>query len=425
MATTMLERDTRTDAPVEALPKAISADSHVIEPLEAFSRYIDPAFRDRVPTIVHDEVKGDQYAVEGLPGLISIPSVSACGKSPRAAKDAQGKLEYYFEDAPPPYPDAPFAGSGGRAPSQAMGPMTFADTPRGGWQAAARLEAQDRDGVIAEVLYPTLGMVLCNHPDSAFQSACFRAYNRWLAELVADAPTRLFGIGQTALTSVGEGIEDLRRIKEMGFVGVMLPGDPPIEADWFDEEFYPLWEAAIYIDLPLSFHTLASGRNRRAASELLTVGKKKKNVNFGMEVLRANQDAITDFVLGGVFERFPALKLVCVEAGAGWIPDYINRMDHFYDRHRALYKVEDMERLPSEYFFDNVYVTFQDDPVALSLIGQLNAERLLWANDYPHSDATWPWSRNILAEQTRGLTEEQRRWLVHDNVKELYGLPVG
>ena len=90
-------------------------------------------------------------------------------------------------------------------PAQAMAGMTFADVPAGGWQAAARLEAQDRDGVIAEVLYPTMGMVLCNHPDSALPDALFQAYNRWLAELVAEAPTRLYGIGQTALRTVAKG----------------------------------------------------------------------------------------------------------------------------------------------------------------------------------------------------------------------------
>jgi uncharacterized protein len=422
MSTTILMPETEA-ASVVILPPAISADSHVIEPPEAFARHIDPAFRDMAPRVVHDDVKGDQYVVEGLPAPISIPSVSACGKIPRAVPDEDGNLEYWFDEGTAPYPDAPYADGPEPAAPRHMGSMTFADTPAGGWQAAARIADQDRDGVIAEVLYPTMGMVLCNHPDAAFQDAAFRAYNLWLAELVSDAPDRLFGIGQTALRSVEEGIADFRRIKSQGHVGVMLPGDPPIEADWFDEAFYPLWETAIDLSLPVSFHTLASGRNKRAATDLLKVGK-SKNVNFGMEVLRANQDAITDFVLGGVFERYPELKLVCVEAGAGWIPDYLHRMDHFYHHHRALYKVEDMERLPSEYFFENVYVTFQDDPVALRLIDRLNPKRLLWANDYPHSDATWPWSRNILAEQAKHLSDEQRRWLVHDNVKELYSLPV-
>lgn len=419
MASTVLEKGAA--APSVVLPKAISADSHIIEPPEAYARHIDPKFRDCVPRLVHDEVRGDSYVVDGLPGQIAVASISACGKRARPAVDSEGKPQFWFDELPPPFPDGPFAeGMTGRPP-ELMGVMTFADVPAGGWQTGPRLEAQDRDGVIAEVIYPTMGMVLCNHPDSAFQNACFQAYNRWLAEMVAEAPTRLFGIGQTALHTVAEGVEDFRRIKDMGFVGVMLPGSPDIEGGWFEPQFDPLWEAAQDLGLPVSFHTLASSRDKAAGPGML-VKKDGKNVNFGLPVLRANQDAITEFILGGVFQRFPRLKLVCVEAGAGWAADYVYRIDHFYAQHRFLNKVDDIGRAPSEYFFENVYLTFQDDPVALSLTGMLNSRRLLWANDYPHSDATWPWSRNLLAQHMKHLSEDERRWILHDNVKELYGL---
>jgi predicted TIM-barrel fold metal-dependent hydrolase len=83
-----------------------------------------------------------------------------------------------------------------------------------------------------------------------------------------------------------------------------------------------------------------------------------------------------------------------------------------------------LDRKPSEYFFDHVHVTFQDDPIALALTRHLNPRMLLWANDYPHSDASWPWSRNILAEHMRHLSDQEKRWILHDNVKELYNLPV-
>ena len=83
---------------------------------------------------------------------------------------------------------------------------------------------QDRDGVAAEVLYPSVGMLLCNHPDADYKKACFDAYNLWLAEFQSHAPDRLIGLGQTALRSVDEGIDDLQRIKDLGLRGVMLPG---------------------------------------------------------------------------------------------------------------------------------------------------------------------------------------------------------
>jgi predicted TIM-barrel fold metal-dependent hydrolase len=421
VSTSALSRDARDrNAPI-AIPKAISADSHTIEPPEAYARHIDPAYRHRAPKLGTDPVKGAVYVVDGMPARIAVGSVSACGKRQRAVKDASGATAFFLDELPPPFPEGAFAERHAQAAPLPMASITFDDIPAGGWRAGPRLEAQDRDGIIAEVVYPTMGMVLCNHPDADYQNACFNAYNRWLQEFVSEAPTRLFGIGQTALRSIEEGIADLQRIKAMGLVGVLLPGAPPIEADWHSPALDPLWEAAQDLELPISFHTLASGRNREDAPRLL-MGQ-VSSVDFGMTMVRANQDVLASFVLGGVFERFPRLKLVCVEAGAGWLPDYLYRMDHFFKRHGARHGFMALSRKPSEYFLDNVYVTFQDDPVAFALTGLLNPKRLLWANDYPHSDATWPWSRNILAEHLKPVPEEQRRWILHDNVKALYDLP--
>ncbi len=426
MATTVLEPEPKPDREPTWLPKAmISADSHTIEPPEAYSKHIDPAFRDRVPRLIKDPVKGDAYLIDGLPARIALASVSSCGKRARAQTQADGSTAFYLDECKAPFPDGDYTEGFTGTPPMPMAAMTIADTPAGGWLVKPRLEAQDRDGVVAELLYPTFGMVLCNHPDDSYQRAMFDAYNRWLQEFVSEAPTRLFGIGQTALRSIDEGIEDLRRIKEMGFVGAMLPGDPDIEGDWHWDTFDPLWEAAQDLDLPLSFHTLASGRDKKVAGNLLTHPKGNQySVDIGLACPRANQDVMLSFVLGGVFEKFPKLKLVCVEAGAGWVPDLAARMDHFYKRQGNLYKLRELAKLPSEYFFNHCHVTFQDDPVALALVRHLNPKMLLWANDYPHSDASWPWSRNILAEHMKNLSDQEKQWILHDNVKTLYNLPV-
>ena len=125
-----------------------------------------------------------------------------------------------------------------------------------------------------------------------------------------------------------------------------------------------------------------------------------------------------------MFERFPKLKLVCAEADAGWVPHFSYRLDHFYNRHRFHQKVTDMERMPSEQLSDNVYFTFQDDAIALNSVDMLNPRRLMWANDFPHSDSTWPWSQQLLTQQTAHLTEQQRRWILRDNVVEAFNLPL-
>jgi len=96
-------------------------------------------------------------------------------------------------------------------------------------------------------------------------------------------------------------------------------------------------------------------------------------------------------------------------------------MDHYYDRHRYMRTME-LSRAPSEYFQEHVYLTFQDDWPAFRMTGLLNPNRLMWANDFPHSDSTWPWSRELLARHTGDVPQAERQRILHDNVAELYGL---
>ncbi|MDX2380924.1 MAG: amidohydrolase family protein [Acidimicrobiia bacterium] len=361
----------------------ISADSHITEPPDCYVDNIDPAFRDRAPRMVNDPVRGDQFIVEDM-RPISMGLVAAAGKA---------------------------------AEEITVSGVMFDELHRSGWDPSFRLADQDRDGVSAEVIYPTVGMVVCNHSDVDFKKACFDAYNRWIADYCSEAPSRLLGAGQTALRSVEEGIADLAAIKAAGLRGVMMPGEPGIEQDYDDPAWDPFWQAAIDLGLPLSFHILTTrGSNFRARGSRL---------NSFLGIIRDIQDIMGTLVFGGVFERFPDLRVVCVEADAGWVPHYMYRMDHAYNRHRNwMAPGINLSRLPSEYFAEHIYVTFQDDWTAFRQANDMNWRRLMWANDFPHSDSTWPWSQDMLAEHTAALTEEQRVAILSGNVADLYGIDV-
>jgi predicted TIM-barrel fold metal-dependent hydrolase len=80
--------------------------------------------------------------------------------------------------------------------------------------------------------------------------------------------------------------------------------------------------------------------------------------------------------------------------------------------------------MPSEYFYENVYTTFQDDWVAFKMKDMCNVRRLMWANDFPHSDSTWPWSQDLLRKHTANLSEQEKNYILHDNVSELYRLAI-
>lgn len=384
------------DEPFDPLPfKMVSADSHITEPPNCYVDYIDPKFRDRAPRVNTNEQGGHFFAIEGIyedkPFNVNYAGVAAAGIDPQKMQMASVK----FEDI---YP--------------------------GGHDGKARLADQDRDGVGAEVIFPSVGMALCNHRDPEFKSACFTAYNRWLQEFQSAAPDRLFGLGQTAVVSVEQTVKDVQTIKDMGFCGVMLPCDPCTEFEYDDPRFDPLWEAMVAMKMPIAFHILTSKRGAPPVRPDAPDAKGRSMAHFHHALIRANQDVISSFIWGRVFERFPELKLVCAEADAGWVPHFMYRADHFYNRHRFHQKVPDMKRLPSEQIADNIYFTFQDDIVALNMLNMLNPRRLMWANDFPHSDATWPWSQQLIHNQMQHLTDEQKRWILRDNAIEAFNLPL-
>jgi uncharacterized protein len=359
----------------------ISADSHVAEPPNCYLDYIEPAFRARAPRMVHDEKRGDIFEIEGSQTPIPMALVCAAGKAPEQIRIKGAR---------------------------------FDEVHRGGWDPQARLADQDRDGVSAEILYPSVGMELCNIPDHALKQACMEAYNRWLAEFCATAPDRLIGLGQCALRTPREGIKELEAIKDFGFKGVMLPGLPAQE-DYAHEMYGEFFDALVDLELVPSFHILTSGEGLRQRH-------RGSRINSFMSVVRGNQELMSMFVFDGVFMRHPRLRIVSAEADGGWIPHYMYRMDHAYERHRHWMRGRELEKAPSAYFREHIYFTFQDDYTAFKYKDDVNIERMMWANDFPHSDSTWPWSQDLLRTQLAHVSEAERNLILHDNAAALYRL---
>jgi len=361
----------------------ISADSHITEPPNTYLDHIEARWKDRAPRMQRVDGVGDVFVVDGMAKPIPMGLVAAAGK---------------------PAEEIRLTG------------VLFEQMHRGGWDPDARLLDQDRDGVSAEVIYPTVGMVLCNHKDLDYKKACFDAYNRWIAGYCAAHPERLLGCGQTAMRTPEEGIRDLEAIRAAGLRGVMMPGHPGVE-DYDSVIYDDFWRAAIDLGMPLSFHILTtreSGPHRGPP------------MNAFLTIVRGCQDIMGTLILGGVFERHPKLRVVCVEADAGWVPHYMYRMDHAYKRHRNwLPPGQKLSRLPSEYFAENIYTTFQDDWVAFKTANLMNWRRLMWANDFPHSDSTWPFSQDLLAEHRADLDEAQQEAILCGNVALLYGIDTG
>ena len=365
--------------------KIISADSHICE-VDATYKEIDPKFKDRAPYSINSDQVGAAMVLEGQEKPVALGIVCAAG--------------FQAEDI--------------------AKPRSWEELHQGGWDPTVRLADQDKDGVSAEVLYPSVGMLICNNKDIDFKKACFDAYNRWLAEYCSHAPDRLIGLGQITVRTIEEGIKEMEEAKNLGFRGVMMSGNPHIE-DYDHTCYDPLWEASVAMDMPIHFHILTD-----KSSNLSAKLRGPKICNF-LHIIRGNQDIMAMMVFSGVFERFPKLKVVCAEADAGWLPHFLYRMDHAYDRHR-FWLGNGIPRFPSEYFKENIYLTFQDDYVAGNMheLGEkyCNMDRLMWASDFPHSDATWPDSQKVIAEMTANMSPAHKQALLHDNAADLYKIAI-
>jgi predicted TIM-barrel fold metal-dependent hydrolase len=365
----------------------ISADGHVCEPANCYVDYIDPKYRDNAPHMVVQDDGTEVFVVPGMKRPVGLGFIDGAGFGPRERLERAKTLK-------------------------------FSDVRLGAYRGKERLPYMDQDGIAAELIYASVGMGISMHRDPVYKDACMWAYNRWLAEMCSEAPNRILPLAQTAVLSVDDGIGDFQRAKDMGFVGMMMPGDAVYE-DYDHPDYDALWECATDLDLPICFHILTS---RAGSMHAETRGHALNNF---LGIIRAVQDVVGLMVLGGVFERHPKLKLVVAESDAGWLPHYMYRMDHAARMNAEDGIIKGLSKLPSEYIRANVYATFQDDLTAYHTFNLFPYDHLLWASDFPHTDSTWPRSRQLIAEQASHLTEEQHQAIFRDNTARLFNLPAG
>jgi predicted TIM-barrel fold metal-dependent hydrolase len=125
-------------------------------------------------------------------------------------------------------------------------------------------------------------------------------------------------------------------------------------------------------------------------------------------------------MLSGIFDRFPNLKVVLVEANIGWIPTVLEQSDDMFLRFRFWTGGHKLKKLPSEYFYENMRSTFMIDTVGVSLRHKCGLDNIMWSTDYPHSGTDWPNSRVTLERNFAGVPRDEVKKMVRDNAASLY-----
>jgi len=275
-------------------------------------------------------------------------------------------------------------------------------------------------GLQGSVLYPTEGLAVGLMQDSAHATAVCSAYNDWLeAEYTARDP-RLLGVGLMAVQSPAAAVAELSRCRSRtGFVAMLLPSVLGRPSTYGDAEYWPIYEAAQRLGMPLAVHGGPAGFPGMPAFNDFA---KIHTLSHPLPLLVQ----VTDIVLSGVFDAFPNLRIAFLEAGCGWAPYWIDRMDHEYATLNGLALRKRLRHRPSHYFreTDNVWLSFElEERTLRSVIDAIGSERLLYASDYGHESRL----ENIVSEvaefaERADLSDEVKARLLGGNGRRLYGL---
>jgi predicted TIM-barrel fold metal-dependent hydrolase len=365
----------------------IDADAHVLEPLDLWQRYIDPAWRDQAPRVV---VREDGKEAMLLSGKV-LGSKRGIGVA--------GAI-------------------GARDGIVCSDTMSYKDGRAGGFDPHMRIPDMDLDGIDAAFLFPTLGLNCGAIDDPAFSAAVCRAYNRWIVDYCAPYPDRLFGIGMLPMQSIELAIEEMKFIrKELGLRAASIRPTPYGENMIYHPDYAPLWSAAEDLDLAIAFHEGAGASVVQVGSDRFATPGARHIVVHTMEMMMAAAMVIW----GGVCERHPRIRIGFMESGGGWIAPWIDRMDRHFDDLGM--NDSDLTIRPSELFKRNCWISYEPVEGTLGLLADyIGPENILWATDYPHPDGFFPGAPKMVQEKLAHLPEATRHQVMAGGAMAFYGM---
>jgi len=373
----------------------IDADTHVTETPDLWTSRAPASMRDRVPRVVTSSRGSQRWVLGGSQGMLASPGMTAT------------------------------AGVG----SFKNPPKTYEEMHPGAYDAKARLKYMDQMGIWAMVMYPNVGgfgaqqFLKLNDPE--LMLTCVQIYNDWQTEWASADSRRLLPVTSIPFWDVAAAAKEVRRCAAMGHKGILFTGEPQYFGQPLlgDRHWDPLWEAAVELDLPISFH-VGSGdmtegllKNRVAA-----YGQAAAFTALAVNILFQNGVQVSDLIMSGVLARYPQIKFVSVESGIGWIPFMLETMDYQFQGNSVAEEHPEFDRLPSEYFARNVFACYWFEQVApRRLLDKIGVDRILFETDFPHPTSLY--ADEVHARIRGGLSdceESARRKILCGNAQKLY-----
>jgi len=303
------------------------------------------------------------------------------------------------------------------------------------WDLKVRTDDQLSQGVVGEVVFPNTvppffkkSIVTAQPPapeDYELALAGIRAHNRWLADFCAEDPVRRAGIGLILPNDLDEAIKDIAFIARSGLRGgVLLPLIPP-DCPWLKRLYDPAWDR---VYAAIQDHDLVI--NQHSGQGLPRYGDGPAAEAIWMtDVTFYCQAGFKHLLMSGVFEKFPKLKYILTESGCAWVGPMLKQLDriHLGFKMGAIGEMNyrgmewALKDLPSQYAARSCYYGASfPSTTDLDGIDAVGEDHVLWGNDYPHYEGTFPYTLESLRLTFANVSEVRRRKLLGLNAASLY-----
>ncbi|MBU6268838.1 MAG: amidohydrolase family protein [Sphingomonadales bacterium] len=358
-----------------------SADGHVVEPADLFAANIPASLQQHGLRVE----KRDDF-------IFTMAGDKILGRTPIHSQPRLG-------------PDGEPFGRANRA---------------GNSNVEARFADMALDGVDAELVFPSVGLMAFMIEDPETELATAQVYNDWVQGLMAAHDDCFVRSGILPVRDFANTLAEMKRLAALGFTAVMLPSRIEEESGlpaYTSEAWDPVFAAAQ--DLGLVFvHHCGTGRRKVRSFK----GAGGAVMNYTVQAMDA-METIMALVAGGLLDRFPGAKSVFVEGGCSWLAGLAERMDEVYET-MAPFVSPRLSLKPSEIITRQVASSFQYDRACVMSRSITGTAPLLWAADYPHHEGTFPRSKQVIGSLFEGIdiTEREKADIIGGNAARLFRL---
>ena len=287
----------------------------------------------------------------------------------------------------------------------------------GYFEPNARLKAMDADGVECEVMYSEFDFTSKVYQVGEHWKECATAYNNTLRDFASVDPQRILISYQLPLIEIDYAASEVQRLAALGARSIQIPNFPSELGmpDYHDARYEPLWRAFEETGVVVANHLTLK-------DSLWDVFRRDPTPQKGIFTALpafAIAETLQWYILTGILERHPKLRVVFVEPGLFWLPGFIRYLDSRMHHH---YEFPGVKELPSTYFKRQMAVTFVHEPEGVEQRHQIGVDNVLWSTDFPHPVCNWPNAGAKIEKQFAGVPEHEVHAITWANGARMYGI---